>query len=84
MRRVVKPQKSLAVVPNRAFADECEGIIKDVYGEKAVLGRKDFSHYSVILTDQADRIENMTYYLVWDGFTLLKTENPGALVLDIR
>ena len=84
MRRVVKPRKGLAIVPGIAYADECERLIKDVYGENAVLGRKDFSNYSVILTDQAARIEKMPYYLVWDGFTLLKTENPGALVLNIR
>jgi len=83
MSRAVAPEKGLAVAPEAALADECERLIKELYGEKAVRKRIDLAHYSLLLLDNAEVKSQTKLRLAWDGFTLVKTGNPGLLIGEI-
>ena len=81
--RGVLPRKGLAVVSPLMMADECEQLLKEVYGDSAVEERLDFSGYSILLLGKASPPDVGDYKLAWDGFTLLKTKNPGVINNEI-
>lgn len=74
--RVIVPGKGKAIAVTTEYAEECEKVIRDVYGTSVAWDRIDSGHYSLLIFKGTGKacLEHVKLY--WNGHTLLKTTSP--------
>jgi hypothetical protein len=77
---LIVPGSSLAVLPLKAVADDCEKLLVAAYGKHAVQQRYDFKDYSLLLLGMVE-LPPDGLPLYWNGHTLLQIGNPPKWLL---
>lgn len=78
LSRVIQPQAGLALAVSSAFAEACETLLRECYGEAAKWSRVDFEHYALFIFETSRNVSGARFSLFWNGHTILKTKEPES------
>ncbi len=82
--RIVEPVKGVAIAVALEYAEECERVIRDVYGENAAWDRIDTGHYSLLIFSGTANATADRTKLYWTGHVLLKTVGLRQEVIEVK